>query len=130
MSCRAWPSGSRSLSPGCRDVSGVQHDHLGTNVVRSGVGRHRTAVARRQIVEQLDAGATFGTQSRDTNVGVGHCRQTLLLDPPILAGAGDAQSESVAIKGEAPLGIACGNRAVVDAEKQMVLVLPARIALA
>ena len=43
---------------------------------------------------------------------------------------GDPQSEPVAIEGDAAIGLGRGDRGVIDAEEQQVLLLPARLALA
>ena len=63
-------------------------------------------------------------------MSVGNGREPFLLHPPILARSGNTQTQTVAPKGEARLGVLHRNGAVVDAEKQPVRLLPARVALA
>ena len=60
----------------------------------------------------------------------GHGRQPFLFDTPILALACDAQPEPIAVEGKARVGIAHGDRTVINAEKQSVSILPARVSLA
>ena len=78
------------------------------------------SVAGGQIVQQFDAGAARGAQSRDADMCARHARQTLLFDAPVLALADDAQPEPVAVERKAALGVGGGDRGVVDAEKQPV----------
>src|SRR5213593_1908612 len=57
--------------------------------------------------------------------------QACLLGPGVLAAAGDAEAEVVAIEGDALLGVSDRDRGVVDAEEEPIgRLLPARIALA
>ena len=87
-------------------------------------------VAGGQVVQQFDAGAARGAQSCNADMCARHARQTLLFDAPVLALADDAQPEPVAVERKAALGVGGGDRGVVDAEKQPVPLLPARIAFA
>ena len=59
-----------------------------------------------------------------------HARQKLLFSAPVLARAGDAQPEPVAVELQAAAGVGGGDRGVVDAEEQPVPLLPAPVAFA
>jgi hypothetical protein len=57
--------------------------------------------------------------------------QPRLLVARVLARAGDAEAEPVAVEGEAPGGVGDGDRGVIDAQEERVtMLLPARITLA
>src|SRR6516164_7633445 len=112
---------------GCK--RGTQDDLLGPQIIGGGIDRHRSTVGGHQILQQLDARAAAGAQCGDAEMCAGHRRQALLFDTPIIARAGDAQAEPVPIESDTLVGIGCRDRAMVDAEKQPVLLLPARLAL-
>src|SRR5215471_10981016 len=115
--------------PEMRCTRGTDNDLLGPQVIGGGIGRHRSTAGGHQIVQQLDPRTAAGAQRRDADVGAGHRRQAFLFDTPVIARAGDAQAEAVPIESDTLVGIGYRDRAMVDAEKQPVLLLPARLAL-
>ena len=53
-----------------------------------------------------------------------------LLRSPVLRSAGDFEADRVAPEGEAARGVGNRDRRVIDAQEQLLLRLPARVALA
>ena len=115
--------------PGMRCTRGTHNYLLGPQIIGGGIYRHRSTVGGHQIVQQLNPRAAAGAQCGDTDMGAWHRREAFLFDTPIIARAGDAQADAVPIESEALVGIGYRDRAVVDVEKQPVLLLPARLAL-
>jgi len=111
-------------------VRGVHHDHLAPEVFGTRIRRRRASVRWHQILEELDPGSDRRAQTRDPHMRARHPGKPLLLDAPVLASAGDPQTQAAPIKGEARLGVFHDDRAMVDAEEQPVLFLPAGSALA
>src|SRR5438046_572908 len=96
------------------DQAGLPVHH----VVGALVGRDRPAVARRQVLEELDAGPARGPQRGDAQPGAEHAVQVLLLGPVVLALALHLESQEIAIEAEARRRVGGDDRRVVDAEEQ------------
>ena len=110
---------------------GHQHRRLPVHqVVRPLVGGIGPAVARGQVLEELDARAGGGAEAGDVQPGALHVVQVLLLGPEVHALAGHPEAEHVAVERQARLGVAHHDGGVVDAEEQPVARrVPLRIAL-
>ena len=113
--------------PEMRCTRGTHNDLLGPQVIGGGIGRHRSTVGGHQIVQQLDPRAAAGAQRGEADMGAWHRRQAFLFDTPVIARAGDPQAEPVPIESDTLVRIGYRDRAMVDAEKQPVLLLPARL---
>jgi hypothetical protein len=64
-------------------------------VVGALVGGEGPAVARREVLRELDAGTVGGAQARDVEMGADDGVEALLLRAPVLALARDAEAEPV-----------------------------------
>jgi len=73
-------------------ASAVQHDHFAPQILGARIRWRWTSIRRRQIVEQLDPRSGLGAQAGDPHTRARNGGEPFLLDPPILAGAGDAQT--------------------------------------
>ena len=99
--------GLRKPNRACRDEAvarracrvGVKRRLPVYEIVRMLVRGHGTAVARREIFEQLDSRPRAGAQRGDAQVGAEHGVEVLLFRAPVLARSGDAQPQRIAIIG-------------------------------
>jgi hypothetical protein len=101
-----------------RDVVGLEID-----------GR-RPPIARREVLEQLDARARRGPKRGDAQPRSKHVVQVLLFRVVVLALARDPHAEHVAIEPERPIRVGDDDGGVVDAEKQAIGAVPLLEALA
>src|SRR5439155_15981913 len=101
------------------------------DIVRANIRWQGPPIARRKIFEKLDAWPRVRPHSSDAQMRSEHLIQMFLFSPEIFALARSAQSEQVAIKLQAGVGIRDPDRSVVDSEEQLVgFFLPAWIAFA
>src|SRR5438046_5352265 len=78
----------------------------------------RPSVAGREVLQQLNPGFTICAQSCDAQMGPKYVIQMLMLCSIILALAGHAHSEQVAVELEASLGVPNHDGRVIDAEEK------------
>src|SRR5205823_12929327 len=83
----------------------------------------RPSVAGREVLQQLNPGSTICAQSCDAQMGAKYVVQVFLLCSIILALAGHAHSEQVAVKLEAGVSVPHHDGRMIDAEEQFA-VLP------
>ena len=108
-----------------------------TSVVCQWQGRWRAcrpgSAARREATgtPKFDSRASSGAKSRDPQPSASDIVETFLLGTPVLAFAGDAEAEAVAVAGKAPGGVGDDDGGVIDSQEESLAAdVPARIALA
>src|SRR6516165_3692867 len=99
-------------------------------IVGMGGGRARPPIARRKILEKLDAWACRRSQCRDSQMRSEDVIQMLLLRTPVLAFSSNREAEDVAPEVQTCVGVGDHDGRVVDAEKESALGLPPWLPLA
>ncbi len=98
-----------------------QHDRLPVNhIVSALIGREGASITRREVFQQLDAGASCCPQCRNPQMRPKNVVQMFLFSAVIFAFPGDAHSQEVAVELEAGIGIRNHDRGVINAKKQLV----------
>src|ERR1044071_9225424 len=86
-------------------------------IVRFGVAWQWSSSRRRDIFEELYAWPELRAEGGDTKASHEHLIQVFLLDAVVLAFAGNAQTNQVAINRQTLLRVAHHNGGVINAEK-------------
>ena len=98
------------------------------DIVGLAVGRIGTAIARGQVLQELNRRSGCRPQPRNTQAGAKDIVQPLLLDTVIFALAGDFHPQGIAIKGKTSLRICHHDGGVVNSQKERVFSLPPGVA--
>src|SRR5437773_11060070 len=81
----------------------------------------RPSVVEREVIQLLNDGSTICAQSCDAQMGAKYVVQVFLLCSIILALAGHAHSQQVAVKLQAGVGVPHHDGSVIDAEKELAV---------
>src|SRR6516225_1814887 len=108
----------------CVGVRDIDENLPVRQVIGSRVFGDVAAIARHEVLQQLDAGTVRRTKTGDAQVRAEDVVQVLLFLSVVFACAGDVDAELVAIEGEARVSVADCDRSMVDAEEQLRSMLP------
>jgi len=98
-------------------------------VIAAFVGRCRTAVARREILQEFNSGTRCCPQRRYAQPSPEDVVQVLLFGTVVLALADNLHPQQVAIEMKARIGVGHGNSRMVDSEEQPIAPVPLRQSL-
>ena len=87
-------------------------------IIGFGIFRKGAPARGRDILEELDARSFVGAQSGDAQASAEDLVQMLLFDAVVLAFAGNAQTEEVAIEREALFSVGNHDGRVINAEEE------------